>query len=373
MLALAVLGVALRCEASRRAHVAATATRRPRLRPDNGEGWGAMRVCPGCGTTMKNWRRHLARCSPDALGDTWEEDAPYVWSQIKCLWGASSLTARIMAMRFGFEGTPKADVAAIASALEMKDYLVAERIQQTLQAIPMVADTGDLKVLFEDEDILAVYKPPAMAVTPRNRNRGGALLNRAVHHARSAGLSTPHVVHRLDYNTSGVVVFAKNSAAAQHLCEQFAQGSRVHKMYVALAVRADGRAKGGASMRVEAPIGRLNEFRHCVRDDGRPATTLIRVARASEAACALLIKPKTGRTHQIRVHAAHARLPLLGDEAYGVTAPCISRHALHAWKVRFAHPRTGGPVTVTAPLDLAEDLVTAAREVGLGPVSGGKV
>jgi len=341
----------------------------------------------------------MARCCPDHLDmASWREDAPYVWEQTLQRYGEDSLHARVMRMRFGFDGAEPATFEEIAGEVGLKTYRVAETVQAALQAVPMRADDVPVQVLFEDESVLAVAKPPRINVTPRNRNRGGALLNRALHHLRKGafcdgdGISTPtqethardaagpagapgddgapYVVHRLDYNTSGVVLFAKTRSAAAHLAEQLRDSGKVTKCYLALC--GDGPAGPGALpaaaggwFEVDGPIGREDRSRQMVRPDGKKALTWCRVIPAAEDTLArlLLARPVTGRTHQIRVHAAHAGLPLLADEVYGVESSLLSRHALHAWRVAFSHPASGERIQVSAPLP--DDFSKAMDQLGL--------
>lgn len=359
----------------------------------------------------------MARCCPDELNpESWSEDAPYIWEQIVALWGRESVEARVMCARFGFEGVPREPIAQIAERVSLKPYRCSELVQQVLQRIPFVSDDVPVDVLFEDEHLLVVAKPPHTSVTPRNRSRGGAMLNRAAHHLRppacasggdggdggggpavfvpapsalaprraasAAIVAEPFVVHRLDFNTSGVLLFAKTSAAANRLSEQFREPGRVRKAYLALCAVGPAAPAAGEWVHVDAPLGREDRSRQMVRADGKSASTrLRRVACGGEAShgggriggsgggsgtdgIALVVaRPLTGRTHQIRVHAAHAGLPLLGDDVYGVESALLDRHALHAWRISFDHPATGERVRIDAPLPA--DLAAAARALGL--------
>lgn len=362
-----------------------------------------LRTCPSCGTTMKNWRRHMARCCPDELNpESWGEDAPYIWGQVLELWGAQSLEARVMRARFGFDGAARLAPDAIGELVRLKPYRCSELVQQVLQRIPFVSDALPVHVLYEDEHLLALAKPPRTSVTPRNRSRGGAMLNRAVHHlspkaadggaqagARAGGAPTalsprpptsavqPYVVHRLDYNTSGVLLFAKTSMVANALAEQFRQPGRVAKAYLALvALQPAGAAAaaGGGWLNVDAPLGREDRSRQAVLADGKEASTWIRLAALGAPAAAgaraglLVARPLTGRTHQIRVHATHAGAPLLGDDAYGVETDLLDRHALHAWRISLEHPATGERLRISAPLP--DDLAAAMGALGLAMPDG---
>lgn len=361
----------------------------------------------------------MARCCPDELNpEAWGDDAPYIWEQVQELWGAGSLEARVVRSRFGFGDAERLSLAQISEAVGLKQYRCSELVQQVLQRIPIVKDAIPVRVLFEDEHLLALAKPPRVSVTPRNRSRGGAMLNRAAHHL-SAGAGPegegggheggtagsaptalkprpassavePFVVHRLDFNTSGVLLFAKSSAVANSLAEQFRQPGQVAKAYLALvALQPDPRtgqpplAANGEWLNVDAPLGRQDRSRQAVMEDGKEASTWVRlVSRSAGAPCApaesggdaprqlgsdqtglLVARPLTGRTHQIRVHATHAGLPLLGDDAYGVDTPLLDRHALHAWRIALDHPATGKRLLISAPLP--DDLAGAMDALGL--------
>lgn len=339
----------------------------------------------------------MARCCPDELNpEAWGEDAPYIWAQVLAVWGDASLEATVMRARFGFDGATRESADAVGARLGLKAYRVNEAVQQVLQRIPFVRDRVDVCVLYEDEHLLALAKPPHVSVTPRNRSRGGAMLNRALHHLqpeplvlapRSASTLVPRtasaapepfVVHRLDYNTSGVLLFAKTSAAAGRISAQFREPGRVRKVYLALcgaqegAAATEGARDAGSPdwFEVAAPLGREDRSRQGVRADGKEASTWFRLLAATERAgggggsdALVACRPLTGRTHQIRVHAAHAGLPLLGDDVYGVATPLLERHALHAWRISLDHPFSGERLDISAPLP--DDFARAMSELGL--------
>jgi 23S rRNA-/tRNA-specific pseudouridylate synthase len=184
------------------------------------------------------------------------------------------------------------------------------------------------------------------------------------------------VVHRLDYNTSGVLLFAKTSAAAGLISAQFREPGRVRKAYLAVCAArpaaATGAAEGASAgwFEVAAPLGREDRSRQGVRADGKEASTWFRLLAATERAgggggsdALVACRPLTGRTHQIRVHAAHAGLPLLGDDVYGVATPLLERHALHAWRISLDHPFSGERLDISAPLP--DDFARAMSELGL--------
>ncbi len=191
-------------------------------------------------------------------------------------------------------------------------------------------------VVYEDEDVVVFNKPPFMPVHPSQRHHDDTLAN--LFAARYPELPF-RPINRLDRNTSGLCVCAKNQFAASAL-----SGS-ISKVYYAIT---DGTPPGNT---VNAPIGRLGDsvIERCVTPDGKPAVTHFRKI-AGERRTLLRITLETGRTHQIRVHMAHIGFPLCGDDMYGGDCTAISRQALHCGKVEFTLPVSGERITVSAPL-----------------------
>jgi 23S rRNA pseudouridine1911/1915/1917 synthase len=223
----------------------------------------------------------------------------------------------------------------------------------------------ELRVLFEDEDVVVVDKPAGMVVHPAPGHARGTLVNALLHHcgdlAGIGGVLRPGIVHRLDRGTSGVLVAAKHDRAHTALAEQF-RSHEVERVYLAL-VRGVPSAEEG---RVDRPIGRhpRDRKRMSVRTrSGRPARTGWQVRRRfpHSGVTLLEVRPETGRTHQIRVHLASVGLPVLGDPLYGRSRRSLlgmRRPALHAAVLGFDHPRSGQRLRFEAPLpaDLAEVL-----------------
>lgn len=207
-----------------------------------------------------------------------------------------------------------------------------------------------LEVLFEDDDLIVINKPAGLVVHPAAGNRDGTLVNALLHHCQElsgvGGVERPGIVHRLDKDTTGCLVAAKNDVAHRSLVRQFA-GRSVTKIYLALASGRFARVNG----EVDAPIGRhpVHRKKMAVVGRGRPARTGWRVLR--ELSCGSLVECTlhTGRTHQIRVHLKHLGHPILGDEVYGKQGS-FPRQMLHAWKLAFAHPRTGAPLSFQSPI-----------------------
>ncbi len=191
-------------------------------------------------------------------------------------------------------------------------------------------------VVYEDEDVVVFNKPPFMPVHPSQRHHDDTLAN--LFAARYPGLPF-RPINRLDRNTSGLCVCAKNQFAAAAL-----SGS-ISKVYYAIT---DGTPPGDT---VNAPIGRLGDsvIERCVTPDGKPAVTHFRKI-AGERRALLRITLETGRTHQIRVHMSHIGFPLCGDDMYGGDCTAISRQALHCGEVEFTLPVSGKRITVSAPL-----------------------
>jgi 23S rRNA pseudouridine1911/1915/1917 synthase len=206
----------------------------------------------------------------------------------------------------------------------------------------------DLAVVHEDEHLLVIDKPAGLVVHPGSGNWSGTMMNALLHHAKGAGnLPRAGIVHRLDKDTSGLLVVAKTEAAQASLVRQL-QARTVKRAYLALA-----RGKVAGSGTIDAPIGRhpVQRTRMAVVAGGKPAVTHYRVKRRFAAHTLLECSLETGRTHQIRVHLASIGHPIEGDPVYaGKSHGAFRRQALHAWKLAFDHPATGKAVRFEAPL-----------------------
>ncbi|MYL24841.1 23S rRNA pseudouridine(1911/1915/1917) synthase RluD [Halomonas alkaliantarctica] len=222
------------------------------------------------------------------------------------------------------------------------------------QAIP-------LDVVFEDDAVMVVNKPAGMVVHPAAGNPDGTLLNALLHHHPAlAQLPRAGIVHRLDKDTTGLMMVAKTLPAQTALVEQL-QARTVSRQYDAVVI---GTPVAGGT--VDAPIGRhpKERKRQAVNASGKPAVTHFRVVERFRAHTHVRCQLETGRTHQIRVHMAHARYPLIGDPLYGgrpklppgAAEPLkeilreFPRQALHARKLSFIHPQTEQTLTFRAPL-----------------------
>ena len=224
---------------------------------------------------------------------------------------------------------------------------------------PRPADTAfraeaiALAVIHEDPELLVIDKPAGLVVHPGSGNWSGTMLNAVLHHApRTGELPRAGIVHRLDKDTSGLLVVAKTEAAQTALVRQL-QARTVKRTYLALV-----RGKVARDGTVDAPIGRhpVQRTRMAVVPGGKPAVTHYRVRRRFAAHTLLECDLETGRTHQIRVHLASIGHPLEGDPVYaGKARGVFRRQALHAWKLAFEHPKSGKPVRFESPMpaDLA--------------------
>ncbi|ASY64169.1 Ribosomal large subunit pseudouridine synthase D [Sinorhizobium sojae CCBAU 05684] len=253
-----------------------------------------------------------------------------------------------------------------------------------------------LDVIYEDDDLIVLVKPAGLVVHPGAGNWTGTLVNALIHHCGASlsgigGVRRPGIVHRLDKDTSGVMVVAKNDAAHRHLSDQFADHGRtgpLERAYRAIVWGRPRQLKGT----IDAPLGRAGDrtkraVKHEEREDAREAITHYEVveryqekpdgtALVSTVECHL----ETGRTHQIRVHMAHIGHPLLGDPDYGAAfrtkanllpepAKAVvnrfPRQALHAFMLQFEHPSSGETMHFEAamPADM-EELIAALRTAG---------
>ncbi len=256
---------------------------------------------------------------------------------------------------------------------------VGEQIACTPPDVPddpgIEAQEGPLRVLHQDADIIVVDKPDGLIIHPGAGRPSGTLANHLLHRfpdlAGVGGTGRPGIVHRLDKNTSGVLVIARSERAYQALSTAFAERA-VAKTYLAVVY---DRPMPSEDL-IDLPIARHphDRTRMAIRTDGRPSRTRYRVL-AEAAACALLeIHLETGRTHQIRVHLKARNHPLVGDPVYGEarwrgrTAPArhhlarFQRPALHAWKLGFDHPADHRQVAFEAPVP--EDIRTLWSAIG---------
>ncbi|MFP4531089.1 MAG: RluA family pseudouridine synthase [Desulfobacterales bacterium] len=250
---------------------------------------------------------------------------------------------------------------------------------QVTGMIPVVHDPADeillpeaisLDILFEDAACIALNKPPGVVVHPAPGHYRQTLANALIHYRPElAGVGDtpgrPGIVHRLDKDTSGILIVGKTKPAFSHLSAQF-KARTIEKKYLGLVY---GQPESDAG-RIDLPIGRHTEHRKKMSATryrrARTAETSWRVKARFEGAALMEYIIKTGRTHQIRVHSAAIKCPIIGDAVYGIKRPHkflqgdpklrqvimagVHRQMLHAWQMTFAHPDTGAPVFIEAPL-----------------------
>lgn len=233
------------------------------------------------------------------------------------------------------------------------------RVGDCLSVSAMIQAQGDwvaepvaFDVLFEDADVLVVNKPAGLVVHPGAGNPSKTLLNGILyHHPEAINLPRAGIVHRLDKDTSGVMVVAK-TLVAYHALTRAMQAREVKRVYRALV---HGEMISGGT--VNKPLGRhpKDRLKIAVISDGKHACTHYRVVEKFNGVTDVRVQLETGRTHQIRVHFNYIKFPIVGDKLYGLRHKkkidaSIPRQALHAWQLSFAHPVTKAPCEFLAPL-----------------------
>ena len=228
-------------------------------------------------------------------------------------------------------------------------------------ALEIRPEPMDLNILFEDEHLIAVHKPAGLVVHPAAGNWTGTLVHGLLHHCGDelqgiGGAIRPGIVHRLDKDTSGVIIVAKTEPALRHLQAQF-QAHTVRKTYTAVVRGIPDHLTGT----IDVSIGRHPVERKKMmagRPDGRSAVSHFEVVEKLDGHAVLSVRIETGRTHQIRVHCAHIGHPLVGDPVYGGRQkdPRVAkekRQMLHATHLEFDHPVSGERMNLSAPLPKA--------------------
>jgi len=226
--------------------------------------------------------------------------------------------------------------------VRLEDY-PDERIKP--EAVP-------LDIIYEDDAIIALNKPCGMSVHPAAGNYGGTLVNALVHHVDNLsdvnGSKRPGIVHRLDKETSGIILVARSNMAHAKLAKQFEQHT-IEKKYVALV---EGEVQFDEGV-INACIGQHPAFHDLRRivpaGEGKKAETFYTVIRRHKGVTAVAMYPTTGRTHQLRLHMRHLGHPIMGDEKYG-HKDLFPRLALHAQAIQFHHPISGAQIEFSVPL-----------------------
>lgn len=223
-----------------------------------------------------------------------------------------------------------------------------------------------LDILYEDEHFLAINKAPGMVVHPAPGHWSGTFVNALLHHCRQLPVLPdnlrPGIVHRLDKDTSGVLLAAKTAWMQQKLIEAFA-ARKVYKEYLAICVGNPGEGE------IDAPIGRhpVHRQRMAIVETGRKAISHCHTLSWNGRLSLVKIAISTGRTHQVRLHLKHRGAPVLGDDLYGLSQSNqhygATRQLLHAHVLRFVHPVTGNEIEIRAPLP--QDMVEMIKKQGL--------
>ncbi len=257
-------------------------------------------------------------------------------------------------------------IAGVAVKASMR-LAGGERVSVTLPSVEetdLIAQPIPLDIQYEDDDLLLINKPAGMVVHPAKGHESGTLVNAVLAHCPDlpgiGGERRPGVVHRLDKDTSGLILVAKNDQSLRYLQAQFKKRT-IEKVYIALG---EGHFRAGEAM-IDAPIGRdpRNRKRMAVippnaSDASRPAQTKVRLLDYYGRYSLLECHPLTGRTHQIRVHLAFANCPIVGDRVYGGRKQELlpDRHFLHAAGLTFRRPSDEKEMTFR--IDLPEELKT---------------
>lgn len=235
-------------------------------------------------------------------------------------------------------------------------------LQQHSEDLP---ENIDIDIIYEDDDVLVINKPVGMVVHPGAGNWTGTLVNALLYHyPKQSHLPRAGLVHRIDKDTSGLLIIGKNHLAQQHLINQLKDKS-VYRHYQCIVTGSANDLKKHRT--IDAPIGRhkTQRIKMAVTSHGKPAVThIIEATPLNEHYCLLDVALETGRTHQIRVHLSHIGYPLVGDAVYGNRKQLragltetqrqaiidFPRQALHAYALGFIHPATNKPIELTSPL-----------------------
>jgi 23S rRNA pseudouridine1911/1915/1917 synthase len=247
-----------------------------------------------------------------------------------------------------------------------------ERIEADLEApADLAPEPGGVPVRYQDDHLLVVSKPPGMLTHPTKTTGTGTLVNRllgmGVSLSRGSDPERPGIVHRLDAGTTGLLLVAKDDATHARLVEMLA-AREIQREYLALVRGSPAHDR----FTVEAPLAKRRGRVTVRRGDGVEAVTDFEVIERHLASALLVAQPRTGRTHQIRVHLSSIGHPIMGDTVYGggggdANRLGLRRPFLHAWRLSLAHPMTGEPLEIEEPLP--EDLRKALERAGAG--SGG--
>lgn len=360
--------------------------------------------CPGCQQDIYKLdvlSTHLRRCCPDLFSDLLPIQVRLCESYLReldategetkplrhLLHTAAAKNAQLSehALDLSFrqtdtDGVPlRLSAVEVAAAMHLPEDRVQLMMRLAMKKVPLIIDEAPLEILYEDEHLLAVNKVPGVLTAPKHRFEGGSMVNRVLGYLKH----NPYVLHRLDMNTSGVLLFGKTLLATRDVHRQFRQRS-VSKTYLAVSAGVPPQE----SFDVDAPIGRHDALKLARvtkgASDSQESHTAFRVlsvnadvdlsggtpgdfpghvAIAVRGASLLRCFPLTGRTHQIRVHLGHVGHAIIGDDFYGTKGPWIPRQALHAETLTVDHPSTGQRLQFRAPIP--EDFAAAMVNLDL--------
>lgn len=235
------------------------------------------------------------------------------------------------------------------AALKNGDVVEIEMLQP--QKISTEPEDVDFEIVYQDKDLAVINKPQGLVVHPCSSTKSGTLVNGLLKKIKDLsginGELRPGIVHRLDKDTSGLLVIAKNDFAHVNLAEQI-KNKTCHRNYLAIL---EGNLPQNSG-RIETFIKRdpKNRMKMSVQDSGRVAITDFKVLKRFEKCCLVEFSLQTGRTHQIRVHCKYLNHPIIGDKLYGREEKGLAGQLLHAYKLSFTHPRTGEVLTFEAPI-----------------------
>ncbi len=294
---------------------------------------------------------------------------------------AVSALSRAQVQRLIEDGRVSVNGAIAAKSLRVRERDVIDVRVPAPEPLELVPEPIPLDVLFEDADLIVINKPPGLVVHPAAGHASGTLVNALLHHCKDlsgiGGVLRPGIVHRLDKDTSGVMVATKSERAHAALTEAFAAKSRgeqggLERTYLAITSPAPPTASGTLrTLYGRHPVHR-KKFSSKVQS-GKHAVTHWQIVEPLRDAALVRLRLETGRTHQIRVHAADHGWPLVGDQTYGHkprtelladVAKKLGRQALHAATLAFDHPATGARLSFEAPLP--EDMAAALSRLRAG-------
>ncbi len=260
--------------------------------------------------------------------------------------------SRSQAQKLIEEGYVLVNNAPVKASYRLEKGDIVELVIPPAAPSELTPEAIPLKIIYEDDDLLVIDKPPGLAVHPGPGNPSHTLANAVLNYLPSIATGEPGrpgIVHRLDKDTSGLIIVARNPQAHQYLTGQFKQ-REVKKTYITLVNGRLSPMKGF----IEAPIGRdrVHRQRMTITEEnkGRQARTGYRVMQYFEGYSLLEINPETGRTHQIRVHLAAIGHSVVGDTTYGKASLITPRQFLHAHKLKFKLPSSGQYVEFISPL-----------------------